>query len=333
MVPPIDRRRFMTVLGASAGLGVMQAASQSLPAAPARTRNQFSVSMNSYTWGRFDLDQCMRQIRQTSIRLLEIPAEQSRPNSLIPELMIDAPLDGAWKYSIPDLQALLARDGFRAESVDVFGYTGYPGADAMIKRRVDFAARLGARTLVLGCHHKALGHGAKASQAQKDEARAGIYRMLRDVGDHAAGKGVRIALEIHGGVVANAAEALRTLKEVGRDNVGINFDTANIYYYNEQLDRAGAARELKALARHVFHVHLKDIVRGKAGEKHVLPPLGRGEVDFRSVFDILHSVGFYGPFSFEVETFHGATRSDDIREYHRDVLASIEHIRSLGEFE
>ena len=78
-------------------------------------------------------------------------------------------------------------------------------------------------------------------------------------------------------------------------------------------------------------MHLKDIVRGRTRAEHTLPRLGTGEVDFRRVFDILHEAGFFGPFSFEVETFHGATRSDDIRDYLKDLLASIEYIRWLGE--
>jgi len=152
------------------------------------------------------------------------------------------------------------------------------------------------------------------------------------VGDYAAERNVKIALEIHGGVTANAAEALRTMREVDRASVGINFDTANILYYNESLDPADAAAELEALADRVFHVHLKDIVRGKTKKGHVLLRLGLGEVDFRRVFDILHAAGFYGPFSFEVETFHRATASADIADYHEDLLASIEYVRSLGEF-
>lgn len=296
------------------------------------SRNTFSVSMNCYTWGRFNVAQCLEQIKKTPIRQVELPAEQSRPGSLIPELMLDVPLDGAWQYSVPDLKSLLARDGFRAESVAVFGYLGYPTSDGIIKRRILFAQALGADLIVLGCHHKALAHVGGAETDEQKRVKASIYAMLRDVGDYAAERKIRIALEIHGGVTANAAEALRTMREVNRPNVGINFDTANILYYNDDLDTAGGAKALESLARHVFHVHLKDIRRGKTRKENVLPRLGTGEVDFRKVFDILHGVGFYGPFSFEVETFHGATESNDIARYHEDLVASIEYLRSLGEF-
>jgi sugar phosphate isomerase/epimerase len=296
-------------------------------------QNTFAVSMNCYTWGRFDLAQCLEQIRHTPIRRVELPVELSRPNCLIPELMVDASLGGRWQYSLPDLKALLGKDGFEADSVAVFGHTGYAGSAEIIKRRVDFAHRLGAKILVLGCHHHALHHVEPGREtAEQQAARQGIYAILRDVADHAAKLDVRIALEIHGGVTANAAESLRTLREVGRPNLGINFDVANILIYNRAFDAAGGARELESLAPHVFHVHLKDVVRDPDGKKFHMPRLGQGEVDFRRAFDILHRAGFYGPFSFEVETFHGSTASNDIRDYHKDLVASIEYVQSLGEF-
>ncbi len=300
-------------------------------------KNTFAVSMNCYTWGRFNLAECLTQIKQTPLRRVELPTEQVRPNSLIPELMVDAPLGGEWKYSLPDLRDLLARDGFQIDSLDVFGYTGYPGAAEIVKRRVDFAQALGVEMIVMGCHHKALVRPSGAlegdtSQAEK-EARAFLYAMLREVGDYAADRNIRIALETHPGIMTNAAEALRTMHEVNRENVGINFDLANILFYNEAFDERDAAHELETLVPYVFHVHLKDIIRGKTKAEHVLCRLGEGEVDFLRVFDILHAANFYGPFSFEVETFHGVTQSEDIGDYHADLLASIEYIKSLGEFD
>ncbi len=331
----INRRQFMTACAgmAAAGQRPVFGAEEKPRASGNGRRNAFSVSLNCFTWGRFDLAQCLDQIKQTPIRQVEVPVEQARPKSLVPELMVDAPLGGQWQYSFPDLQSLLARDGFHVESVDLFGFTGYPGIEKIIQRRIDFAQRLGAGTLVMGCHHKALSHSEGASSAQAEKgARDFMYGMLRDAAEYGSRKHVRIALEIHGGIMANAAEALRTMKEVSHPNLGVNFDTANILYYNDAFNADDAARELEALARHVFHVHLKDIIRGKTRAAHTLPRLGLGEVNFRRVFDILHAAGFYGPFSFEVETFHGATKSDDIRDYQKDLLASIDHLRSLGEF-
>ena len=298
--------------------------------------NVFAINLNCYSYGRFDLAECLEQIKQTPLRRLELPAEQTRPNSLIPELMIDAPLNGQWRYSLPDLKELLARDGFIADSLDVFGALGYPGGAGIIKRRIDFAEALGTDTIVMGCHHHALsppgGSATVADNAETRAAREAVYGILRDTGQYAAGKGVRVALEIHGLLMSSADEALRTMREVGLSNVGVNFDTANILFYNEDRPAKYCLEAIAALARHITHVHLKDIVRGKTREDHVLPRLGQGEVDFRGVFDTLHGAGFTGPFSFEVETFHKATESDDIAAYQADVLHSIEYVKSLGEF-
>ncbi|MDY7010687.1 MAG: sugar phosphate isomerase/epimerase family protein [Planctomycetota bacterium] len=280
-------------------------------------RNVFSMNLNSYGWGSFDVAECLGQIKQTPIRLLELPAEQRRPNSLIPELMVDESMDGRWQFSLTDLKTLLAEDGFGVESLNVFGELYYPKGAKIIERRIDFARDLGASVIVLGCGHKL-----------DEQTRCFTYRMLKELGERAGSMGIKIALEVHPGVAANAAEALRTMKEVNCENVGINFDTANIIYGNPDCD---PAEELSAMAEHVFHVHLKDIKPGRTRAEHILPPLGEGMVDFPRVFDILHGVGFTCPFSFEIESFHGMTKSQDIRDYQKYVLASIEYISFIGQ--
>jgi sugar phosphate isomerase/epimerase len=285
----------------------------------AKPKNVFAVNLNCYTWGKFNVAQCLDQIKHTSLRRLELPAEQTRPNSLIPELMVDVSLGGQWQYSLPDLQQRLAADGFQVESVVVSGYMGCPGSEQLIKRRVDFAEHLGARTVILACD---------PTFAAKH--RTFVYPMLREAGEYAAQKGIRIAMETFGGITRNAEESLRTMREVGLSNVGINFDTGNVLLHNPDLDAAGVAGELRQLAPHVIYVHLKD-VRRKPGVKPVTTVLGQGEVDFRKVFDILRDAGFQGPFGFDLETTRGV-HSGEIRTCHEDLLASIEYLRSLGEY-
>ncbi|MFW6162854.1 MAG: sugar phosphate isomerase/epimerase family protein [Planctomycetota bacterium] len=281
--------------------------------------NVFAISMNCYTWGRFDVGQCIEPIRQSPIRLLELPAGQTRPGSLIPELMLDQPLGGRWQYSVPDLQALIAEAGLEVEALAVFGFFRDEQGAAILRRRVDFARALGATTIVLGCHD--------ASEPASERPR--YYELIREVADYAAPRGIRFALEIQAGMVQNAETALTTLDAIDRPNLGINFDTANLLYYNDDCDPAA---ELKAMAPRVVHVHLKDILRGASRAEHRFPPFGQGEVDFRTVFDVLHDAGFYGPFSFEVESYYYDETTDDIQDCQDDLMASIDHVRSIGEF-
>ena len=279
--------------------------------------NTFSISMNSYSCGSFDLAECLEQIAQTPIRCLELPVEQTRAGSLIPEIMVDEPLGGDWRHSVADLKSFLADGGFTATSIAVFGAFTCAKARDMVRTRIDFAEQLGVRTIVFGSRQR----------ADDEEDRRTLYALLRDMADYALPKGITICLEIHGGVTANASAMRQTLAEVDRPNVGVNFDTANILFYNPECDPAA---ELAALAEHVRSVHVKDIVPGKTAREHVLPRLGQGVVDFPRVFETLNDAGFAGPFCLEVETFHGATVSDSIADYQKDVLVSIDYLRSIG---
>jgi inosose dehydratase len=129
------------------------------------------------------------------------------------------------------------------------------------------------------------------------------YQRLRQAGDNAKKYGITICLETHPILCHNGDVALETMKGVNHENVRLNFDTANIYYYNKGRD---AVTELKKIAPYVKSVHLKD-TDGKP-ESFNFPPLGEGVVDFPTIFRILNNIGFYGPFTFELE----ATSPEDM---------------------
>ena len=282
-------------------------------------RNTFSISMNCYTWGRFSVAQGIEQIRRTPVQLLELPVGQTRPGSLVPELMLDESLGERWQYSMPDLKTLISDSGLSVSSLAVFGFfRGAKGAE-LIRTRVDFAEALGATTIVLGCN----------DASERLEQRPRYYELIRDMADYAAPKGIGFALEIQAGMVQNAEAAVRTVRAIDRPNVGINLDTANLLYYNAECDPRA---ELEAMAPHVSHVHLKDIRRGASQAAHRFVPFGRGEVDFQAVFGILHDADFCGPFCFEVETYYTDEGTDDIHACQEDLMISIDHLRSIGQF-
>src|SRR5438128_585380 len=61
--------------------------------------------------------------------------------------------------------------------------------------------------------------------------------------------------------------------------------------------------DVRAVADRVLAVHLKDTLGGK-GEWQFCA-LGRGRVDFPAILASLHSVGFRGPYSLEIEGIDG----------------------------
>ncbi|HRU07250.1 MAG TPA: sugar phosphate isomerase/epimerase family protein [Candidatus Brocadiia bacterium] len=146
---------------------------------------------------------------------------------------------------------------------------------------------------------------------------------LRRIGGAVAKHGARVGMETHPDLTANGDDALATLSAVNHPAIGWNFDTANIYYYNEGRNAVDEARKA---ARLVVSVHLKETNGGfKSNQFGVL---GTGVVDFAGVFDTLNSQGFHGPFTMEVEG--PLMKSETPEELAGKIAAGVAHLRRLG---
>jgi len=149
------------------------------------------------------------------------------------------------------------------------------------------------------------------------------FEKLAILGDAAASCHTVISMETHPDLCQNGDQMLRTMKLVNHPNVRINFDTANIYYYNEGVD---AVAELKKIARYVASVHLKD-TNGKP-KTWYFPTLGKGVVDYPSVFRILNELGFRGPFTLEMEGIEGEDLT--LEQTHQRIVDSVNYLREIG---
>jgi len=146
---------------------------------------------------------------------------------------------------------------------------------------------------------------------------------LRELAAEAAARDMVIALETHPPFCQNADGMLATMDEVGHPNLGVNLDTANIFYYNEGLD---SADELERVIDHVVSLHLKDTDGGFKSPQ--FPVLGEGVVRFERIFEILDAAGFDGPMALELE---GPVMSGkDVDARHQDVKTCMAYLRSIG---
>ena len=169
-------------------------------------------------------------------------------------------------------------------------------------RRPDLAAQIAAQMPLFA----ALGTKIMFVSVKTDETPLPTaYERLREAGKVAARHGVTIALETHPDLVTNADTALATMHGVNHPNVRINFDTANIYFYNQDVD---GVEELRRVAPYVAAVHLKD-TDGRYRHWH-FPALGRGIVRFPAIFKLLEEAGFAGPYTLEIEGIEGETRTE-----------------------
>ncbi len=104
-----------------------------------------------------------------------------------------------------------------------------------------------------------------------------------------------------------ADDLCRFLDAVDRPNVGVNFDPANMILYS----KGDPIEAVGKLIGRVRQVHIKDATATKTpGEWGAEVPVGTGEVDWQSFFEVLNRNGFAGHMVIEREA--GDDRSSDI---------------------
>jgi len=164
----------------------------------------------------------------------------------------------------------------------------------------DFAAALGVPGIAT--------HVGFIPEDDSDPDYIAVREMVRRVCDHCAANGQTFALETG----QETAEALRSfLLDVNRDNLGINFDPANMILYGT----GDPIEALGTLGTHVLSVHCKDGDWPPKGQPDALGherPLGKGAVGIENFLRQLKAVGYHGPLAIEREVENPAERIADI---------------------
>jgi len=152
-----------------------------------------------------------------------------------------------------------------------------------------------------------------------------IYDRLRKAGDLAAANGVTLVLETHPDLGTNGEVHVATMKAINHPNVRVNFDTANITYYNHD---AKAAEELEKCVDYLATMEVKD--HNGAFETWNFPALGEGVIDFPSVFKVLRAHNYTGPITIEVEGVKGVEWS--LEDKKKALEASVAYLRGIEQF-
>ena len=79
----------------------------------------------------------------------------------------------------------------------------------------------------LGSSHIRVFGGNVPQGSSEDEAAEWVAEILKRAGDYAAGKGVVLGLENHGGITSRAERIIQIVEATDHPNVGINLDTGN----------------------------------------------------------------------------------------------------------
>ncbi len=180
---------------------------------------------------------------------------------------------------------------------------------ALTKQISDFAKVMGVPAL--GMHIGAVPEDAN------DPAYAGIVAVTQEVCDYAANNGQRFHLETG---QESVPTLLRFFSDVGRDNLAINFDPANLILYGV----AEPIPALKECGQYVKSCHCKDANwADKPGEEWGAEmPLGQGQVGMEDFIRTLKEIGYEGPLTIEREC-------PDMEEKKRDLAAAIQLLEKL----
>lgn len=176
----------------------------------------------------------------------------------------------------------------------------------------DFASRVGAQGIGV--------HVGFVSEDWDSSEFAEAVDVVGQVADHCAGQGLTMNLETG---QETADTLLHVLEAVGRDNLGVNFDPANMIMY-------GSGEPLEALrkvGKYLKSCHCKDAVwsdkPGQEWGKEVA--LGQGDVDIEQFVATLNELGYAGPLTIERE-ISGDQQIVDIKaglEFLREIKAKL----------
>lgn len=111
---------------------------------------------------------------------------------------------------------------------------------------------------------------------------------------------------------------LRTIQAIGTDNLGINFDTANLILYG----KANSLDALDTFGKYVMDTHIKDGLYPTDG-MHLGEevPAGEGKANIPAIVRRLEELGYDGPFTIEREITGEKQVADIINA--RDMLRGI----------
>lgn len=178
---------------------------------------------------------------------------------------------------------------------------------------IHLAKSLGCNTIVTSsgeAHHD-------EENSNEDKLIDGILRAL----DSCSTSGMKLAIETHGRY-GSGEKLLEIIDKIDSSLLGIAYDTSNVTRHGNVLPQ----EDIRKCAKHVIHVHLKD--KCGAFNSREFTALGKGWIDFDSIFSELDKIGYTGVYSLEIEYFE-ATPPQKAR-IDRDVLESYQFLASIG---
>ena len=285
MSSDLSRREFSKAVATAAGLSIAPARAMGVDPVTRVGASRMKLSLAAYSFRSY----------LTDFRRGGSPKPGAMTLEGFVELCAQYPLDGVelTSYYVPEplpdgyLRQLRRRAfllGLTVSGTAIGNtFTHPPGATrdeqmAYTKRWIDRAAELGAPTIRIFA-------GDVQKGTTEAQARQWCVEAIGEACAYAGTRGVILALENHGGIVATAGQLLSIVKEVNSDWFGVNWDSGNF-------TSADAYAELAAIAPYAVTSQIK---------ANIGSPNGPVAADWSRVIGILRDAGYRGWVSLEYE--------------------------------
>jgi sugar phosphate isomerase/epimerase len=240
--------------------------------------------MNSY--GLNQKNEILRDIHAIGFNLIEISCEQSNPLAFAPERRTNYPLMPSTPFHIIHIGKEMESHSLRCASMNASCELCHPKSVELLGHRIDMANFLKIPIVITG-----IGRGW-----QEEERKEGVVDNLRIVCNYAKRFNIVVCLKTDGWLVKGSNEVKQIIDKVGCENFKIDFDPANIIYYNDKID---VYKYLSDIVNETGFVHLRGSSL-KKGDK-IFSAIGSTGINYKDIFNILESKNFNGGLCLDLE--------------------------------
>lgn len=263
------------------------------------------IGVNSNCYHGYSIEEALEGIRAAGFHYVELTATKG------------------WTEHVFPTQSFAYLSGLRnrMEEIDVMPFAMSGHCNLMDASRLPDFVRNIELAGFFGCDYIVSSVGEAHLEDKEKSGNEVLARHLDSLIPLLERYGMQLVLEIHGehctgGILKEITDLVHS------DRVKINYDTANAVFYGG----VNPVEDIEACMGDITYMHLKD--KAGAQKEWNFPALGKGTIDFPTIFRKLEQCGNDCPFSIEIEFTQSGPK--DLAEVNQAVADSAAYLKSRG---
>lgn len=263
------------------------------------------IAANSNCYHGFSIEDAINGIAAAGFRYIELTATKGWTEHVFP----DQSFHRLWQ-----VKQLLSDKGLIPFSMS--GHTNLMDTE----RIQDFVDNIRLAAF-FGCDYIVSSIGEAHLEDRASVSNEEVAKHIRALVPELEQNDLTLVLEVHG--KHGTGKILKEITDlVASPRVAVNYDTANALFYGD----VDLSQDLSASMNAIRYMHLKD--KGGQRTEWDFPALGKGWIDFPTVFDLLAKASNNCPFSVEIEFTQAGAK--DPAEVDQAVRDSAEYLKANG---